>query len=74
MTRDCECNWLPLSAMTRTYHGPEGDEAMLKVMCRMPCVQEFSVTAVTQMVRMHRCVDHKVTDEFIGRLRQAERR
>ena len=65
-----DCNWLPMSAMKRTL----GTEAMLKLMCRMPCVQEFTVKIAGQQIEMHRCSGHRLTDEFLTNLSKAERR
>lgn len=63
-----DCNWLPMSAMRRTYHGTEGNAAIVAQMCNQPCVQHWDMRVMKQTVRMHRCADHKLDESFVGRM------
>ena len=59
------CNWFPL-VLSRTHEEPKW--------CGNVCVQHWDMRVGGQQVWMHRCKEHKVADEFISKLRQAEHR
>ena len=55
-----ECNWLPMAALSRSHD--------LSQACRQPCVQHFEMMVSKTRVKIHRCQEHKLTPEFIGKL------